>query len=79
MRLRQSSSPMGSLCEMSNWGQRAPSSVASRVSAQAPTSTGAWGGGTVSQIRGSGPINKGETLMMMGILMLMLMLRVMRG
>ena len=35
--------------------------------------------GTVSQIRGSGPINKDETLMMMGILMLMLMLRVMRG
>ena len=34
---------------------------------------------TVSQIRGSGPTNKDETLMMMGILMLMLMLKVMRG
>ena len=33
----------------------------------------------VSQIRGSGPINKDETLMMMGILMLMLMFRLMRG
>ena len=29
----------------------------------------------MSQIRGSGPINKYEILMMMGILMLMLMLR----
>ena len=40
-----------------------------------------WGRGrsTVSQIRGSGPTNKDETLMMMGILMLMLMLKVMRG
>ena len=37
------------------------------------------GGGTVSQIRGSGPINKYETLMMVGILMHMMMLRVMRG
>ena len=34
---------------------------------------------TVNQIMGSGPTNKDETLMMMGILMPMLMLRVMRG
>ena len=39
----------------------------------------AQGGGTVSQIRGSGLTNKDEILMMMGILMLMLMLKVMRG
>ena len=33
----------------------------------------------MSQIKGSGPINKYETLMMVGILMHMMMLRVMRG
>ena len=34
---------------------------------------------TVNQIMGSGPTNKDETLMMMGILVLTLMLKVIRG